>query len=102
MTRFRITPQEVEKAARLLGMELSDEEVAAFVPQLTRALKSLEAVTCIEVATVEPTSCVSFIDHNVWRDDRPREGLGVEETLQLAARSREGYFLVPPVAKGDG
>lgn len=87
---------DVRYVANLARLELSDEEVAVFQPQLEAILRHAEALTKLDVSGIDPTA------HSVpvfgrMRDDVPHESLEPSALLQNAPDQAQGQIRVPKV-----
>jgi aspartyl-tRNA(Asn)/glutamyl-tRNA(Gln) amidotransferase subunit C len=95
-----LTPDEVERIARLARLELPPEQHAAMLAQLNGFFAIVEQMSAVDTSGVEPLytplSAVSEVALRL-RDDR------VTETDERAANQRsapavqDGLFLVPRV-----
>lgn len=84
--------------ANLARLELSDEDVAIFEPQLQGILKYMEKLDAIDVSGIEPTAHANPV-LNVTRPDEVRPSLEIEEALRNAPKSVNGQFVVPKVVE---
>ena len=87
---------DVRYVANLARLELSDEEVATFQPQLDAILDHVEALTRIDVSGIDPTAHPSPIFGRM-REDSPHTSLPVEAVLQNAPDQAQGQIRVPKV-----
>ena len=90
-----ITKEEVLHVAKLARLELSDDEIDRFTDQLSAILESVDKVSELDLADVEPTAHPLDVV-NVWADDEPRPSLPVDEALANAPEREAGFFKVPP------
>lgn len=90
----------VRKIAHLAKLELTDEEVRAFAPQLAEILTYVRGLEAVEVSKVEP------LTHPLGgvmplREDRRRDATGEravqEKILAAAPDTVDGGFKVPPI-----
>ena len=87
---------DVRYVANLARLELSDEEVAVFQPQLEAILRHAEALTKLDVSGIDPTAhSVPVFGH--MRDDVPHESLAPAAVLQNAPDQAQGQIRVPKV-----
>ncbi len=85
---------DVRYVANLARLELTDDEVSEFQPQLDAILEHVEALTKADVDGVEPmTNPIS----DRMRDDTPHESLPPEAVLQNAPDQAQGQIRVPKV-----
>jgi aspartyl-tRNA(Asn)/glutamyl-tRNA(Gln) amidotransferase subunit C len=87
---------DVRYVANLARLELSDEEIAKFQPQLEKILGHVETLTVLNVDGIEPTSYSASIFGRM-RDDVPHESLSPEAVLQNAPDQAQGQIRVPKV-----
>lgn len=87
---------DVRYVANLARLELSDEEIATFQPQLEKILGHVETLTALDVSGVEATSYSASIFGRM-RDDVPHESLLPEAVLQNAPDQAQGQIRVPKV-----
>jgi aspartyl-tRNA(Asn)/glutamyl-tRNA(Gln) amidotransferase subunit C len=87
---------DVRYVANLARLELSDEEIAKFQPQLEKILGHVETLTALNVDGIEPTSYSASIFGRM-RDDVPHESLSPEAVLQNAPDQAQGQIRVPKV-----
>ena len=90
-----ISRVEVLHVARLARLELTEDEAEKFTEQLSAILEAVAKVSELDLSDVEPTAHPLDIV-NVWADDEPRPSLPVEEALENAPDSQDGFFKVPP------
>ena len=91
-----ITPEEVAHVALLARLQLTEEEIAHFTPQLDQILGHFRQLQQLDTSDVPPTSHAIQMA-NVWREDRPRPSLPVEEVVAGAPESHDGLFVVPRI-----
>ena len=84
--------------AKLARLELSEEDVAMFEPQLQGILSYMEKLDAIDVSGIEPTAHANPV-LNVTRPDEVRPSLPVEEALRNAPKSANDQFVVPKVVE---
>jgi aspartyl-tRNA(Asn)/glutamyl-tRNA(Gln) amidotransferase subunit C len=91
----------VAKIAKLSRIKMSDEEIAAMVPELNNILGWVEQLGEVDVTGVEPMTAVI---PNVLRlrddviDADPLTGGGVQDkVLANAPEAQHGFFGVPKV-----
>jgi len=87
---------DVRYVANLARLELSDEEVALFQPQLEAILQHVEALTQLNVDGIEPTAHASPVFDRM-RTDVPHESLPLAAVLQNAPDQAQGQIRVPKV-----
>ena len=87
---------DVRYVANLARLELSEDEIAKFQPQLEKILGHVETLTALDVTGVEATSYSADIFGRM-RDDVPHESLAREAVLQNAPDQAQGQIRVPKV-----
>lgn len=87
---------DVRYVANLARLELSDEEVAIFQPQLEAILRHAEALTQLDVSGIDPTAHPAPIFGRM-REDVPHKSLAPAAVLQNAPDQAQGQIRVPKV-----
>jgi len=87
---------DVSYVAKLARLELTDEEVATFQPQLEAILGHVEALSKLDVSGIDPTAHAGAV-FGKMRDDVPHESLTQEAMLQNAPDQAQGQIRVPKV-----
>ena len=82
--------------AKLARLELTDEELDLFTPQLAAVIDHAADVEALDLADVPPTAH-PYPLRNVFRDDELRPSIDREEVLAEAPSVEEGRFKVPPI-----
>jgi aspartyl-tRNA(Asn)/glutamyl-tRNA(Gln) amidotransferase subunit C len=93
---MKIPIEEVEYVARLARLSLSEEEKELFTDQLNSILEYMEKLNAVDTSEVEPTFHV-VTHQNRMREDKVKESLSAETSLQNAPDDAEGYFRVPRI-----
>ncbi len=96
----QLTHEQVRHVAKLSRLSLSDAQVEHFAQQLSAVLEYVAKMNELDVAEVEPMAH-PLDATNVFRDDEPSPGLGVDEALANAPR-RDGAFFEVPKVLGEG
>ncbi|HET7558870.1 MAG TPA: Asp-tRNA(Asn)/Glu-tRNA(Gln) amidotransferase subunit GatC [Limnochordia bacterium] len=91
-----ITAADVERAAELARIALTDEEKARAAHQLTDILQAFARLDELDVAGVEPMPHAVPLK-NVLRDDRARPSWPKPAMLANAPDEDQGFFRVPRV-----
>jgi len=91
-----ITREEVQHAAMLFRMGLSEEDIAKFQQQLSQILDYFQVLQQIDTEGVPPTSQPISLE-NVMRADEPRPSYPTEDILANAPLSERGFFRVRAV-----
>ncbi len=92
----RLSRDEVAHVARLARLELTDEQLDTFTPQLAAILDHAADVEALDLADVPPTSH-PYPLANVLRPDEVRPGGIRDAVLAEAPAAEDGMFRVPPV-----
>lgn len=91
-----ISRDDVAHVARLCRLELTDEELDLYAPQLAAILDHAATVAGLDLAGVAPMSHPLPV-RNVFRTDVVGECLHQGEALAGAPASMDGRFLVPRI-----
>jgi aspartyl-tRNA(Asn)/glutamyl-tRNA(Gln) amidotransferase subunit C len=92
----RISRGEVEHAARLARLALTDDEIEQLTVDLAKILDHAARVSALDTTDVPPTSHpVALV--NVLRPDVARAGLDPVEVLAEAPLAEDGRFRVPRI-----
>jgi len=91
-----LSREEVAHVAKLARLELTDEQIDTFTPQLAAILEHAADVEALDLADVPPTSH-PYPLKNVWRPDVPRDAGVRDAVLAAAPATQDGMFLVPSV-----
>lgn len=95
-----INESDVEKVAQLAHMEITQEELKIFAPQMTEIVAYVEQLNALDTSNVEPapgglTTEGERTDSS--REDRVAPTLGQKTALAEAPDSAAGHFRVPKV-----
>lgn len=82
---------EIAKTARL---QLTEQEVAKFTPQLGEIIEYFEKLDELDTENVKP-SVQPVVVRNVLREDEPRESYSNKEALSQTKHQKDGYFKGP-------
>ena len=91
---------DVRKVAKLAHLEISDEEVKLYTPQMAEIVKYVEQLNELDTESVEPAIGGLTAEGEATltiRDDVPMPSLGQKAALDQAPASVEGHFQVPKV-----
>ncbi|HEX8738045.1 MAG TPA: Asp-tRNA(Asn)/Glu-tRNA(Gln) amidotransferase subunit GatC [Pyrinomonadaceae bacterium] len=91
---------DVRQVARLAHLEITDEEVALFAPQMDSIVAYVEQLNELETEDVEPAIGGLTRESEATeaiRDDVPRPSLGQKLALEQAPDAHSGHFRVPKV-----
>ena len=94
-----LSEKDVLYVADLAHLELADEEVKKFGPQLDAVLEYVQKLNELDTTGVEPMAQVTHgaAENPALRDDRAQPCFTQEEALQNAPDPGEGCFKVPLV-----
>lgn len=96
----RITAADVAKVARLARLDVTDDEVARWTPQLEGVLEHFADIDSLDLSAVTPmTQPYPLV--NVLRDDSVAACLDRSEVLAAAPSAEDGRFRVPPILGGE-
>jgi|SRR5687767_1068136 len=95
-----ITEADIAKVAQLAHLELGDEELKTFVPQITGIVNYVEQLNELDTANVEPAIGGLTPEGEKTDSSRPDEAagsLGQKVALAEAPDPASGHFRVPKV-----
>lgn len=87
---------DVRYVANLARLELTDDEVATFQPQLEAILRHVESLSQLDVSGIDPSAHSTEV-FGKMRDDTPHTSLSPEAVLQNAPDQAQGQIRVPKV-----
>ncbi len=91
---------DVRKVATLAHLEISDEEVALYTPQMVEIVKYVEQLNELDIEEIEPM-LGGLTDEgaatDTTREDIPRESFAQQDALKEAPSAVAGHFQVPKV-----
>lgn len=91
---------DVRKVATLAHLEITDEEVALYTPQMAEIVKYVEQLNELDTEAVEPM-LGGLTDEGeataTAREDAVRDSLSQQEALSEAPSAVAGHFQVPKV-----
>ena len=95
-----INQSDIEKVAHLAHLELDEEELKTFGPQMTEIVAYVEQLNELDTTNVEPA--IGGLTPESARTDSSRNdelagSLGQNVALEEAPDSAHGYFRVPKV-----
>lgn len=95
--------KDVRYVAELAHLELSDEEVKKFLPQLDSILEYIQKLNELDTTRVEPMAQVTTpaSENPALRSDSPRPTFEQAETLANAPEHAAGCFKVPQVIERE-
>ncbi len=98
-----LTEKDARYVAALAHLELTDEEVMKFLPQLDSILQYMQKLNELDTSQVEPMAQVTYpaSANPSIRPDKPRKTFGPEEALANAPEEGAGCFKVPLVIEKE-
>lgn len=91
---------DVRKIAKLAHLEITDEEVEKYTPQMAGIVGYIEQLNELDTEGIEPM-IGGFTDEGreteTIRGDQIIPSLGTETALDQAPEAAEGHFVVPKV-----
>jgi aspartyl-tRNA(Asn)/glutamyl-tRNA(Gln) amidotransferase subunit C len=91
---------DVRRIAQLAHLEISEEEVAIYTPQMAGIVAYVEQLNELDTENIEPALgglTPEGEKTSTVRDDVPHDSLGQELALDQAPSSVAGHFQVPKV-----
>ena len=93
-----LSREQVEQVAFLARLELTDEEKDTLTDRLNQILENFTKLQELDTDAVEPTSHVIPVE-NVFREDKARPSLSVEDVLSNAPEAQDDCFAVPRIVE---
>ncbi len=91
-----LSRDEVAHVARLARLQLTDDQIDVFTPQLAAILDHAADVEALQLDDVPPTAH-PYPLANVWRPDVAHRSDVRDAVLDQAPDAEDGMFRVPPV-----
>ena len=91
-----LSREDVAHVAKLARLQLTDEQIDVFTPQLAAILEHAADVEALDLADVPPTAH-PYPLANVLRPDVARDAGIRDAVLAEAPAAEDGMFRVPPV-----
>ena len=91
---------DVKKVATLAHLEISDEEVALYSPQMSQIVRYVEQLNELDTDSIDPMLGGLTAEGEVTvaiRDDLMQPSLGQDAALSEAPAAVAGHFQVPKV-----
>lgn len=91
---------DVKKIAKLAHLEITEEEVALYTPQMANIVAYVEQLNELDTSSVEPMLGGLTKEGELTetrRPDVPHESLGQKKALDQAPSAVAGHFQVPKV-----
>ncbi|OQY13498.1 MAG: aspartyl/glutamyl-tRNA(Asn/Gln) amidotransferase subunit C [Desulfobacteraceae bacterium 4572_19] len=93
---MEITNDEITYVATLARLDIDKTSVEELASQMGKILGYVDTLKTLDTTGVPATTHASFLT-NVFREDIVKESLDVDDALQNAPKSEDGYFIVPKV-----
>lgn len=91
---------DVKKVAKLAHLEITEEEVAIYTPQMSNIVAYIEQLNELDTENIEASigglTAEGEVTYTI-REDIPHESLGQEKALSQAPAGVAGHFQVPKV-----
>ena len=87
---------DVRYVAGLARLELSDEEIAEFQPQMDAIMEHVQTLSELDVENIEPTAHPAPVFDRMRQDD-PHRSLPLEAVMQNAPDQSQNQIRVPKV-----
>jgi len=91
---MEVNEELVRKIAKISRLNLSDEEIKTFTPELGEVLKAFSELSNVDTEGVEPIFNPLDLTDTV-REDHVGECLSQEEALSLTSHKKDGFFKGP-------
>lgn len=97
------TEKDVRYVAELAHLELTEEEVKKYLPQLGSILEYVEKLKELDTSAIEPMAQVTYpgSQNAAMRADTPRRCFSQDEALANAPDQGSGCFKVPSVIERE-
>jgi aspartyl-tRNA(Asn)/glutamyl-tRNA(Gln) amidotransferase subunit C len=95
-----IDEAEVAKIAQLAHLEITEEELKAFTPQIAEIVTYVEQLNELDTTDITPATGGFTLEGTLTdssRDDVVRPSLGQRVALEEAPDPASGYFRVPKI-----
>jgi aspartyl-tRNA(Asn)/glutamyl-tRNA(Gln) amidotransferase subunit C len=98
-----LTEKDVRYVAELAHLELTEDEVKKFLPQLDSILDYMRKLNELDTSEVAPMAQVTYpaAENPAIRPDVPHPTFRQEEALSNAPEPGAGYFKVPQVIEKE-
>lgn len=93
---FEFSDLEARKLAYLARLELTEQELSEFRPQLGQIIEFVKTLSELDTEGVEPMTTALDVE-NRWREDQLVDGLSSAEAVANSPATDGECFLVPAV-----
>ena len=94
-----LSRSDVEHVAYLARLRLTGEELDRLEGQLNHILDQYAILARLDTEAIPPTAQTIELE-NILRDDEPRPSLPADAVLANAARTEDGFVVVPAILPG--
>lgn len=91
-----LTPEDVKKIAHLARLNLSEQDIAVYTPQLSNILQFIEQMNQTDTSAIEPIAHSLEVSQRL-RADKVTEVNLREKFQDIAPQVEAGLYLVPKV-----
>ena len=91
-----LNKQDITHIAKLAELEYSKDDIEKITVQLDKIISHVAKISEADTSDVLSSSRVNDLS-NVFREDKPRDSLSREESLQNAPLEDSGGFKVPKI-----
>jgi aspartyl-tRNA(Asn)/glutamyl-tRNA(Gln) amidotransferase subunit C len=97
----KLTKDEVLHVAKLAKIDLTNEEIDKFTPQLSNVINFVSELSEVDTKNIEPTSQTTGLE-NIKREDEPKPDFSFtqDQTLSGTDKIHNGYFKVKAILEG--
>ena len=91
---------DIKNIAKLAHLEISEQEIALYAPQMTDIVNYIEQLNELDTENIEPATgglTVEGAATRTIREDVPHQSLGQKSALDQAPSAVAGHFQVPKV-----
>ena len=95
-----ITKEDIKKIAKLAHLEITEEEVTLYTPQMASIVEYVEQLNELDTEMIEPSIGGLTPEGKATkttREDHPHKSLGQKLALDQAPAKSDGHFRVPKV-----
>ncbi len=93
----KLTRGDVLKLAKLSKLQLSEQEVAEYIRELSRILEYVEKLQSVEIKDIEPTHQVTGLTNVMRADEQVDYGISREDLLKNVPAIKDGQIKVKRV-----
>ncbi len=95
-----LTPDDIKKIAHLSRLNMTDEDIAFYTPQLSNILHFVEQMSSVDTSHIEPLANPLDLSQRE-RPDAVTEPDQREAFQAIAPKVEAGLYLVPKVIEGE-